>query len=116
MLKIEMVRILVFLDAKGESWIQRGLIRSDEPNDIKAGLLAYAHKQNFICKELAKKFASHWVGLFKEYAEAIPRQWPSAYRNVPAVVRKIKTRRHRTLANQRANAIDQDIDVEMNGN
>ncbi len=113
MLKVEMVRILIFLDLKGENWVQRASLRSGLSSDIEAGLLAYAHKQHFLCRELAKKFASHWVGLFKEYAEALPQRWPSAYQNVPAVVRKIKARRHRTLAHQRAKAIDQDIDVEM---
>ncbi len=79
--------------------------------DIKAGLAAYAEKQAFISEELAKKFAAHWVGLFKEYVEDLPSSWPSAYENIPYVVRQIKDRRHWTKAYlrlQERNAMDVD--------
>lgn len=102
MLKAEMQRCFLFLDYKAARWLfWNTRPRDDVRDDIKAGLTAYAEKQAFICKELAKKFASHWVGLFKEYGVDLPSTWPTAYKDVPYVVRKIKDRRYRTKAYRR---------------
>lgn len=101
MLKAEMQRCLRFLDYKAARWRFRSSQVRNPRDDIQAGLSAYAEKQAFICEELAKKFASHWVGLFKEYGAELPATWPESYKNVPYVVRKIKERRHRTKAYRR---------------
>lgn len=112
LLKAEMVRTLLFLDHKAARWRFWASNRTDVRDDVRAGLLAYAEKQVHINTELARKFASRWVGLFKEYTEGLPSTWPSAYQDLPYVVRNIKDRRTRTRAYQRLqaqNAMDVDV-------
>ncbi len=58
-----MVRSLRFLEYKSELWFERARQRTDLPQDIQSGILAYAHKQSHLCKKMAEKFSSHWVGL-----------------------------------------------------
>lgn len=111
LLRAEMVRCLVFLDYKAARWRYRANRCGDVSDDIKAGLIAYAEKQAYICEQQAQKFASNWVGLFKEYAEELPATWPPHYTHIPYVVRNIKERRHRTKAYRRLqeqNAMDVD--------
>ncbi len=107
------MRSLLFLDYKAARWRFKASVRRDDVrDDIHAGLLAYAEKQAFICEAQARKFASHWVGLFKEYGVELPSKWPSTYKNISYVVRKIKERRHRTKAYlrlQEQNTMDVDL-------
>lgn len=107
-----MVHCLRFLNYKAARWRFRASQQQNHVHDdILAGLWAYAEKQAHISEEMAKKFASHWVGLFKEYGSDLPSTWPPEYKDIPYVVRKIKERRHRTKAFRRLqeqNAMDVD--------
>ena len=98
-LKTEMIRVLTFMDHKASWWREQSSLRTDITDDeVKAGIVAYAEKQAYLREDLARSFASQWLGLFQMYGEDVPKQWPIKYRNVPILPRHITPRRHRTNA------------------
>lgn len=73
----QMRRVITFLDWKAKWWVQRASLRTDTSPALQSGLRAYAHKQAFICKDLARSFARKWYPLMIK--NSIPVEWPTEY-------------------------------------
>ena len=101
MLRVEMNRILHFMQDKVVWWRRAVLARENAHFEYLGGIVAYAQKQAFIREELGKKFAGEWAGVFVAHGEEIPRYWPSKYRDIPHVPRQIVRRYTRTSAYSR---------------
>ncbi len=101
LIKVEMIRSLRFLEYKSELWLERARQRSNLAPDIQSGVLAYAHKQSHMCKMLARKFSSHWLGLLSLNKMKQPFNWPAAYRVIRYVPTQIRRQRHRQQAHSR---------------
>ena len=105
LLKVEMKRVLRFLDFKARWWRECSSVRADIPSAIQMGIRSYAEKQAWIREELARKFSSEWLGLFTEYGISVPKNWPAKYRTICITHSRVKRRRHRTIAHQRRGSI-----------
>ncbi len=101
LLKMEMVRSLNFFECKSISWLATAHERTDMSSDIRAGVFAYAHKQSHLCKQMAKKYATHWLDIFRFNKLKLPRSWPVAYRVTAPSSTQIQRRRHRQQAHIR---------------
>ena len=83
----EMCRVVSFLDWKSSWWMMQAVVRSDLPQDIADGLIAYAAKQTHLNRSLAAAFATQWHPLLLSNGLAI--EWPAAY--VPGNVEKVNS-------------------------
>ena len=107
-----MTRTLLFLQHKSVSWIAQAQKRTDAPPDILQGILAYAHKQSWICHQLAQKFSSHWLTLFGENQTKPPSAWPKAYRVIRVSTTQVVRRRKRQQAFLRLQDKGEDAEEE----
>jgi hypothetical protein len=72
-----MRRVICSLDWKASWWVMQAAARSDLPQDIKDGIIAYASKQANINRSLAKDFAVRWRPILLSGGFTI--EWPSLY-------------------------------------
>lgn len=114
LLKAEMVRSLKFFECKSAEWLVMARERKGLLPDIRAGLTAYAHKQSRMCKDIAKKFAAHWLEIFSYNSLKLPRAWPDAYRSVARGSTQVRRRRHRQQAHIRLEkeTVAMEVDVD----
>jgi hypothetical protein len=73
----EMRRVICFLDWKASWWVMQAAARTDLPQDIKDGIIAYVSKQAHINRSLAKDFAVRWRPILLSGGFTI--EWPSLY-------------------------------------
>ncbi|KLO04080.1 hypothetical protein SCHPADRAFT_947997 [Schizopora paradoxa] len=112
LLKAEMVRTLRFFEYKSAAWFAMAGERTGVPPDIRAGLFGYAYKQSSMYHQIAKRFAGHWIELFRTNSQKLPFKWPEAYREVVLPRTQVKRRPQRQLANIRLQR-DRDEAEEM---
>lgn len=101
LLKVEMQRVIRFLDHKAALWRLNGSRCVSLSAAVLIGLRSYAEKQARICEGMAQKFAAEWSGLFDQFGEDFPPAWPEKYRNIAPRQTQIKRRRERTKATKR---------------
>jgi hypothetical protein len=71
-----MRRVLAYLTWKAGWWKEQGERRAGISEILSRGLKAYADKQAYIHKSLARKFAAMWHGVHND--NGIPIGWPAS--------------------------------------
>ncbi len=101
LLKAEMIHSLNFFESKSIDWLALARERTNLLPDIRVGIEAYAHKQSYFCKQMARKYAAHWLDIFRFNKLKLPRAWPVAYHAISRLPTQIQRRRNRQQAHIR---------------
>lgn len=91
----EMRRCLVFLDARAQWWRAQGQRRQNVSDDILSGLKAYAEKQARLFEDLAADFAREWLTTVADVGLASPLTWPQKFLHISPITRQVRRRRNR---------------------
>lgn len=98
----EMRRVLTFLAAKTNDWLQHTSNTPEAISPLDPGRRAYAAKQAYVCSSLAYAFAAHWLLVRQDLGLGQPVSWPAPFLSATPLPTHITIRRHRTkLATRR---------------